>query len=335
MFALGFRSRSGKVPEVTSSRSHFAVTRMMDLTHFRIDLTPQTHVNLWIDVVDRRLNVLFEEVFLELRAVLRMLVREGPARPLVLRSGKERGFVVGADLRRIHAIQTAEQIQAFLQIGQEVLTELSEFPQTTLAWIQGACLGGGLELALACDYRIASDDVATQLGMPESKLGLTPGWGGTQRIIPLVGLENGLRLLLYGESVTAAQACAMGLVDGTWSREGAEECEQISLWLQRLVAHRSKRSHNSSSKFSLVPEEWAATLEMREVACGVGDDAADPVIGRARETILRDVEAGANGDCEAGFRAERENFFDLLIQPRVQEMLASFATKRSSTSGAR
>ena len=124
----------------------------MELRHLRYDSDTHPWIDISIDVQDRKLNVLFEGVFDDLLAAIERIRSGSLDRPVVLRSAKEKGFVVGADLKKILAIDSDAGIQAFLKHGQDVLIELEQLPNPTFAWIRGPCLGGGLELALACKF---------------------------------------------------------------------------------------------------------------------------------------------------------------------------------------
>lgn len=150
-------------------------------------------------------------------AEIRQIIREATANPhlagLVLLSGKPDSFIAGADIAMIAECRTAQEAEALAQQGQKVMAELAALPVPVVAAIHGACLGGGLELALACHYRICTLDDKTQLGLPEVKLGLLPGSGGTQRLPRLIGASAALDMILTGKTLRPRQALACGLVD--------------------------------------------------------------------------------------------------------------------------
>jgi enoyl-CoA hydratase/long-chain 3-hydroxyacyl-CoA dehydrogenase len=132
---------------------------------------------------------------------------------IVLISGKKDCFIAGADISELQATKSAEEATELSRGGQLLFERLSHFPKPVVAAISGSCLGGGLELALACHYRIASTNSQTVLGLPEVMLGLLPGAGGTQRLPRLIGLEKALTMMLTGSTMPAARAFKMGLVD--------------------------------------------------------------------------------------------------------------------------
>ncbi len=167
---------------------------------------------LILDVPGRRQNVLSREVLGELDQLLATLETRS-LRGLVIRSGKPEGFSVGADIHEFRHIPDAARAAELTRAGQMVLTRLSRLPYPSVAAIHGPCLGGGLELALACSYRIACDDDRTTLGLPEVRLGIHPGFGGTVRLPAVIGAVAALSLMLSGRSLAPRRAHALGLVD--------------------------------------------------------------------------------------------------------------------------
>jgi 3-hydroxyacyl-CoA dehydrogenase/enoyl-CoA hydratase/3-hydroxybutyryl-CoA epimerase len=166
-----------------------------------------------LDVAGEPVNTLSQEVGAELTALLRTLEGDTAVRAVVLASGKKDGFIAGAKIEMIQAVRSAAEGEALSRRAQAEFDALERFPKPVVAAIQGACLGGGLELALACGWRIATDDRKTQLGLPEVQLGIIPGVGGTQRLPRLIGIAKALDLILSGRSVKAKQALKLGLVD--------------------------------------------------------------------------------------------------------------------------
>lgn len=180
--------------------------------HWRMELDQDDIAWLTLDRADSGTNSLSREVLEELDAVLTVLTGE-PPQALVIRSGKKNGFIAGADVREFTRIADRDQALELIQRGQVILGRIEALPLPTLALIHGFCLGGGLELALACRYRIASDDSATRLGLPEVQLGIHPGFGGTVRLTRLIGPLSGLELMLTGRTLNAKAARKLGLVD--------------------------------------------------------------------------------------------------------------------------
>ncbi|MEY4565749.1 MAG: Fatty acid oxidation complex subunit alpha [Planctomycetota bacterium] len=302
---------------------------MNSFKHLRIDSSSADRLIVDIDMQNRKLNVLDEEFFGELERLAIELECNTTRIPVVLRSAKERGFVVGADLRRILEVRSDEEIQRFLKFGQDVLNRWESLKQPTIAWIAGACLGGGMELALACRYRMVSSSADTLLGMPESKLGLTPGWGGTQRLVRRVGVRQGLEMLFYGEPVDARQAMAIRLAEGIW--DPADEMGEIARCAATIAA-RSETESVDSDNLQFWQMEWEACAELRRQATTPDEDALSPLCVPARQAIEKDVRSGLFESIESGLRSERENFFALLVRPEVQATLQRFAKPKSNPS---
>src|SRR5205823_6200248 len=138
---------------------------------------------------------------------------------VVILSAKKSIFIAGADLKTLlHQAQTGE-MRAFIAEGQRIFNRLAALKIPTCAAIHGACAGGGYEITLACDWRIASDDPATRIGLPETTLGLIPAWGGCTRLPRLIGAEKAVEVILKGKVCSAAEAKQLGLVDESVSRD--------------------------------------------------------------------------------------------------------------------
>lgn len=168
---------------------------------------------LYFDKENSSSNNLDEKVLTELNSIIEEISKDKLLRGLVITSNKINGFIVGADIQAISQLKTQEKILAFIQLGQKVFAKVAALNIPTVALINGICLGGGLELALACDYRIAIDDEKTRFGLPEVLLGIYPGWGGTVRLPRLLGGPAALELILTGKIISSYQALKLGLID--------------------------------------------------------------------------------------------------------------------------
>jgi 3-hydroxyacyl-CoA dehydrogenase/enoyl-CoA hydratase/carnithine racemase len=173
---------------------------------------------LTLDVPDREVNVLTEDTLRELEDRLGEVERANFEGVLIL-SGKAKGFIAGADVEAIKAVRTEEEGVEASALGQRVMRQLSTLGVPTVAAIHGACVGGGAELACWCTARVASTDDATRIGFPEVKLGIVPGFGGTQRLPALVGLREAIVLATSGRLLTARDALRLGLVDSAVHRD--------------------------------------------------------------------------------------------------------------------
>ena len=168
---------------------------------------------LTFDLPGEPVNKLNGAVKAEFETLLEQLRNDGTVRAVVLISGKPDMFIAGADIEEFTELATQAEAESLSREGQEMVNRVDSFPKPFIVAIHGACLGGGLELALACDYRIATDHPKTQLGLPEVQLGLLPGAGGCQRLPRLIGASAALAMILPGKSETASKALRLGLVD--------------------------------------------------------------------------------------------------------------------------
>ncbi|CAG0990199.1 3-hydroxyacyl-CoA dehydrogenase / enoyl-CoA hydratase / 3-hydroxybutyryl-CoA epimerase [Burkholderiales bacterium] len=191
---------------------HPATAARTALRHWRIDREADGLAVLVLDKADATTNTLSAAVLAELNDVLGILDRDRP-RALLIRSGKANGFIAGADIDELGEIATEEGAAALVRRGWDTFERLAAVPYPTLALIRGFCLGGGLELALACRYRVAVDEPSTRMGLPEVMLGIVPGWGGIKRLPRLIGGPAALDLMLTGKTVDTRRARKLGLVD--------------------------------------------------------------------------------------------------------------------------
>ncbi|MEM7401291.1 MAG: 3-hydroxyacyl-CoA dehydrogenase NAD-binding domain-containing protein [Pseudomonadota bacterium] len=185
---------------------------MQDFKHWQIDTNNDGIVWLGIDVEDASANVLSANVLAELNQILVQLSKDLPT-GIAITSNKEKGFIAGADVKEFTKITNDDEALELVQYGQSVLTQLDKINCPTIAVINGFCMGGGLELALCCDYRIALDDPKTRLSLPEIRLGIHPGYGGTVRIFRHVNPLTAMDMMLTGRSISTGYANKIGLID--------------------------------------------------------------------------------------------------------------------------
>lgn len=186
-------------------------------------------------VIDRpkALNALNSEVLQELKKAIAEIQNRTDIRVLLIQGGGEKSFVAGADIAQMSNLNPLEGCE-FGRLGQEVFSSLSELPFPTIAVIQGFALGGGCEIALACDIRIASEKA--KFGQPEVGLGIIPGFGGTQRLARLVGPGQAKKLIYSAEIISAAQALQIGLVEQVVA---PEQLDEVALKLAQMIASKS------------------------------------------------------------------------------------------------
>jgi len=180
--------------------------------HWTTELRPDGVLVLSFDRADATVNTFAQEVLIELDSLLERLAVD-PPKGLVIRSAKASGFVAGADIKEFQQFDLQGTVADAIRRGQQVFQRLAELPFPTVAAIHGFCMGGGTELALACRYRVASNATSTRIGLPEVKLGIYPGWGGSVRLPRLIGAPAAFDLMLTGRTLSASAARANGLVD--------------------------------------------------------------------------------------------------------------------------
>ncbi len=279
---------------------------------------------LTLDLPGESLNTLSVALAEEFYQALAQLERDEGARAAVLISGKPDSFIAGADVEQLLAARTAADAEAMSREGQEFLNRLERLRIPVIAAIHGACLGGGLEVTLACTYRIATDHPKTILALPEVQLGLIPGAGGTQRLPRLVGLQEALTIILEGRNVRAKRALKMGLVD-----------ELVHPAILRDVAlRRARELAETPRKRRSGPGKRGARRMLLE-ANVVGRSI---VFRQARQMVLKKtgghypaplaaldvVQTGYERGFEAGLRDEAHRFGELTQTPVAKELMFLF-----------
>ncbi len=188
------------------------MTTQANYQHWRLHQDAERILWLSLDRQGASVNTINQEVLSELELILNSLKVE-ETRGIIILSAKPKGFIAGADIKQFINLNDAEEAYKLVRQAQTVFNQLSALSIPSVALIRGFCLGGGMELALACRYRVAEDSLTTQLGLPEVKLGLHPGWGGTIRTPKLIGSIAAMKLMLTGRPVSAVKAKQIGLVD--------------------------------------------------------------------------------------------------------------------------
>jgi 3-hydroxyacyl-CoA dehydrogenase/enoyl-CoA hydratase/3-hydroxybutyryl-CoA epimerase len=240
---------------------------------------------------------------------------------VVIISRKPTIFIAGADISEIQRMAKGEATTETLMKLQAVFTYLENLPVPTVAAIHGACMGGGTELSLACDYRMASDAPETKIALPEVLLGVLPGWGGTQRMPRLVGLEKALDLILTGKSLDGKRAKKIGLVDKVVPVEFMEE--KAIAWAQELAKLKKKRSYETHVKDRLLESvpggKWV-----------IFDQAKKQVMKETRGNypaplkIIEVLRKTYGGDLEKGLKVEAKAFTDLVATPESRSLIGIF-----------
>jgi 3-hydroxyacyl-CoA dehydrogenase/enoyl-CoA hydratase/3-hydroxybutyryl-CoA epimerase len=184
----------------------------MELKHWQLDIDPDHLAWLRFDRAGSTTNTFSSEALRELGQIADHL-KSMPPKGLAILSAKDNGFAAGADIDEFTALKSADEAIAFVNLGNEVFDKIAALTFPTVAMIHGFCMGGGLELALACRYRVADDGAKTRMALPEVMLGIVPGWGGARRLPALIGAANALDLMLTGRGVDGRRAKKLGLVE--------------------------------------------------------------------------------------------------------------------------
>ncbi len=200
----------------------------MDLKHWKLTVDGEHIAWLAFDRAGASTNTLSSEALTELGRIAEHLATM-PPKGLAILSAKDNGFAAGADIDEFTRIASAEEALAFMRLGNEVYDKVAALPFPTLALVHGFCMGGGLELALACRYRVADDGAKTRMALPEVMIGITPGWGGMRRMPALIGAAAALDLMLTGRGIDARRAKKLGLVDAVTPRRHFENAARAFL----------------------------------------------------------------------------------------------------------
>jgi len=276
-------------------------------------------------VPEHRHNILTERVLADLATALDDLerpVRGWSPRGVVVRSAREGSFFAGADIARLDRLwdRTPAEIERACDAGRALFGRLSAAPWPSVAIVAGTCLGGGLELALACDLRVATDDPRTTLGLPEVKLGLLPGWGGTVRLPRLIGPGPAVEFTVAGEAVAAPTGLRLGLVDAVVPAAAALEAARRLIDLRATDGSIAARRRRQADPCPLDPLE-RDFLESSSAAVILGRTAGHyPAPPTILETILAGCEVPA---AEAG-RLESAAFARLARTPVARQLVRVF-----------
>ncbi len=273
---------------------------------------------LTFDLEGEKVNKLSFEVLEELNEKIDLVKNDSSIKALVIQSAKKNIFVAGADIKQIQKITDEKEVYKVLMRCHEIFNKLENLPIPTIAYINGACMGGGLELALTCTYRVASTNVKTKLAFPEVKLGFFPGFAGTQRAPKIVGLINALDLILSGKTVDAKKAYRMKLVDEVFD-DGQREFK-----LEEFIQNAINKRIRSRKKFNLL-EKWP----FREIIFSKTLTALENKVNKefqAPYKALEVIKATFDKPFEEGILLEAKEFSKLAVTKESKNMINLFFT---------
>jgi len=280
--------------------------------------------HLVMDVVGESMNTLKAEFVDEIATMLAEIKADNTITGIVLMSGKADSFVAGADINMLASCKTAEQATAISRQGQMIFDQIESLTIPVVAAINGVCLGGGLELAMACHARVCSDNVKTALGLPEVQLGLLPGSGGTQRLPKLVGIQKALDMMLTGKQLRAKQALKIGLVTDVVPNTVLVEVAE-KLILSGKV--KTKPAKKTTIKSSLINRFLEETTIGRKI---VFSQASKTVLSKTKgnypspSKIIDCVKVGVEQSPAKGYQVEANHFGELVMSPVSAELRQIF-----------
>lgn len=239
---------------------------MENFQHWQVKLDNEQVLWLSLDRAGASVNSMNRDVFTELDQIINDIEKNKP-RGVIITSAKKKGFIAGADITQFTALKTADEAFDLIRQAQLVLDKLEALSVPTVAMINGFCMGGGTELALACRYRVALDEPGTRIGLPEVKLGIHPGWGGTVRLPRLVGAIEAMKMILPGAAYPAKKAYKIGMVDA------AVPMRELSRAAKYFVMHAPKphqpsfleRMSNASFVRPMLGKMFYQTLAKKKV----------------------------------------------------------------------
>ena len=278
-------------------------------------------VTVWFDVPGKPVNTCSPRCLDELADSIGAIERDGACRGVIFASAKLRSFIAGADLHEIRRMSRS-QVEAYLAQGQALFERIAHLKVPTVAAINGDCLGGGFELALACRSRVAADDPSISIGLPEVKLGLIPAWGGTTRLPRTIGLRAALPILLGGKTMPPRKALKAGLIDETVRPEALMSAAR------RLVRSHLRRHHPSfidraAARLSPVRSRILDAAQRQTVAITHGNYPA-PL------RVLDVVRAGYERGFDAGLDAERRAIVELSDTDAGRNLLRLFFLRQEA-----
>ena len=291
--------------------------------HYDQDLAMVT-----IDLQSSRRNVINRSLISEFESLLDRIEQHDGLSAVIIRSGKNNSFIAGTDLNLFSDFKKPGDALAFCGEINHLLNRLSTLSLPVIAAIHGHTAGGGLALALACDYRIATSHTATRFGFPEVTLGLCPGGGGTQRLPEIVGLTNALPLLLTGKNMLAQEALAIGLVDELIHEFGlVDAAKTAARKLPRKSSTRSRKLFSRTSRFfETNPVSRRVILSQAAKAVQSQTRGSYP----APHVILSCVRYGIQHGMEKGIAFEAQMFDQLAMTDESRQLISTCLTRKSA-----
>jgi len=277
------------------------------------------------DLPDKKVNTLSRGVLQELAALVGQLEQRTDLRGLLLKSGKPGQFIAGADLNELAMLSyaTQEQLTGMIGFGHQLFSRISRLPFPTVALIDGGCLGGGTELVSSMDDRLVSASSHTQISLPEVQIGLLPGWGGTQRVPRLVGVNQGIEMVCSSEPVSAQKAVAVGLAfDAVPADQLVAEGRRRIEYLQQSGEWKERRNQLQQG-LGLNPDALHFAFAVAEGAIKGKTKGQYP----APLVALKAIRDGCNLSLEEGLKVEQKAVLELYGSPIAANLIGIFFMK--------
>jgi 3-hydroxyacyl-CoA dehydrogenase / enoyl-CoA hydratase / 3-hydroxybutyryl-CoA epimerase len=274
-----------------------------------------------LDTPGEKVNKLNEELISEFSDLMDRLESDDSLEGALLVSGKDENFIAGADIEMFKTRDTAEELAELSWTGHEILLRVENFSKPIVVGIHGSCMGGGTELALACHYRIVSDHGSTKIGLPEVKLGLLPGMGGTQRLPKLIGIQKALTYMLTGKNMYSYQAKKTGFANETVHQHAIKEAGIKAV--KKLKNGKAKKS----DKRSIIEKVLEGNPIGRSV---IFKQAHKQTLGQTKGNypappkIIESVKFGFDNGFEKGLRNESKLFGELAVTPESRALVNLF-----------
>lgn len=284
-------------------------------------LGPDRIMTIWLDQPHKAVNTITSRMLAELTQVVEQLEHDSDLAGVVFTSGKDGSFLMGADVFELKDLNDRQR-EDFLNAGQQLFARIERLNMPTIAAINGHCLGGGLELALACRYRVAADDGAISIGLPELNLGIIPAWGGTVRLPRLIGLPSALRLILTSKHLSPRKAARIGVIDEVVRPEAL-----LTAAKRRLVSReRPRRPSWTTRAVAAIP--WAREFVLKKAR----QQTLAKTFGNypAAEKLIQVMRTGQIKGIEGGMAAEREALLDLIRTDTCANLMRLFFLRRES-----
>lgn len=270
---------------------------------------------LSMDVPGETMNTLKVEFSDQISEMLDTIEADNAIKGVVVTSGKDNSFVAGADISMLAACTSAAQAQEISEGGQRIFDRIEAMKIPFVAAIHGPALGGGLELALACHYRVCSDDNKTVVGLPEVQLGLLPGSGGTQRLPALIGIQQAMQMMLTGKQVRAKQALKYGIVDASVPKSVLMDV--ATEFAKKPIKKRPEPKLNAMGKaLERTPMGRQTLFKQARKQTAAQTKGNYP----APDLIIDCIQAGGGKATKEGYKVEAENFGKLVMTPESKQL---------------